>query len=450
MQKKRNMANIGIIERPTNILRVIIGTLIYTIEEETPKHIPDFLSEYGESEDKLKKFENIERNQKHTTHLTTNYNNREYKKKVPKIPKIQDEILKEREVDIEFSEIMNDNAPDTAIEYRAYETFRSIKGVKPYLNVSLFKKIEKNTAIKRAKILKTVVYLFFQTVTDAISFYLENKEDHCMSFENEFSYEEEKQNIKHFEEMVNIEVNKSIFPQKRIIKQKKIRIVENINKGSFSVENNTNYMKNELFNEFNDRIVFFATIFKKITVDELHAIEEAFALGDFSIILSNAKELCVGGQSNIFMQDVLKSVSEKQLLQLICELEHDIGPISATKYGAYVVQSILNLIETPELETLVLHYFKKYAPLLITHPLGNYSIQTLKKFDPSFFVFIFIDNLESVTQTNIGMKVFKKYLDLFAAYAYELEEAIKQCEEPHRSNIRKIFYKQDASETNVL
>lgn len=430
----------GVIEKPTNIIRVIIGTYVYEIEEENASetsllknlnNINAFLNHKYEKSGK-----SYDQIISESDHNSTFSKGKEIGNKV--------NCNKNSEVNLEFSEIMNNEYVTELVDPNMS---KSITDVKPYLNVSLFKKIENNMSIKKAKILKNVLYLYFATVTDALIFYSENKKNHTMSFENKYAFDKEKTHLKYYEEMVNVEINKNICPRSMIIKQKRIKVLENINNGNVSSENSINYMKNEIFNEFNDRIVFFGTIFKKITSQELESIEESFKQGDFMLILRNAKELCVGVQSNIFMQEVLKSINQEQLKLLIEELEYDIGPISATKYGAYVIQTILNLVTTKDLQNLVLYYFKKYAPLLISHPLGNYSIQTLKSFDPDYYKSIFMENFESVTQTNIGLKVFKKSIDIFDNYKSELENAIEQCEEPLKTNLKKIVYKKDPEES---
>ncbi|KCZ80898.1 hypothetical protein H312_01671 [Anncaliia algerae PRA339] len=441
------MRKLGTIEKPTNIIRILIGTFVYSMEEEKNKNSLSYLENISNINEYIRNYSQ--------TCSNKNYELNDSIHKVAKenmnVTVSSDSTLEEKlNNKIEFSKIFDsENFPN---EYGNIETSKNLNKIseaKPYLNVSLFKKIEKNGSVKRARLLKNVLYLYFQTITDAIIFYVENKDNHIISFENEYAFDREKNNQRYFEEMLDVEINKKIFPQQTIIKQKKLKIIESINSGVVSLNSNANYMKNEVFNEFNDRIVFFSTIFKKLGEEDLKIIEDSFKQGNFLCILNHAKELCVGAQSNIFMQEVLKSITEENLKCLIYELEYDIGPISATKYGAYVIQCILNLVKTPEVKKLVLHYFKKYAPLLITHPLGNYSIQTLKKFDSSFFASIFIDHLESVIQTNIGMKVFKKSLDLFADYTVEINKAIDQCEEPHRSDLKRIFSKQDTDETNT-
>ncbi|RVD90970.1 hypothetical protein TUBRATIS_25910 [Tubulinosema ratisbonensis] len=422
------MKNPGVIEKPTNIIRVIIGTYVYEIEEEETLFETSLLK----NANNINVFANNQ----------TENNGKSYDQIISETEQsfVSMSSLENKEVNLEFSEIIN---TDTELDQCESEVSKNITDAKPYLNVSLFKKIENNLSIQRAKILKNVLYLYFATVTDALIFYSENKCNHSMSFENKYAFDREKSELKYYEEMVNVEVNRDICPKKMIIKQKKIKVLENINNGNMSLESNSNYMKNEVFNEFNDRIVLFGTIFKKISNQELESIEESFKQGDFDCILKNAKELCVGVQSNIFMQDVLKSINQDQLKFLIDELEYDIGPISATKYGAYVIQTILNLVATPNLQKLVVHYFEKYASLLISHPLGNYSIQTLKKYDRNFFISLILDNFEPIIQTNIGLKVFKKSIDLFENTKDKLEYAVDQCEEPLRTNLRKIIYKED-------
>ncbi|KCZ77196.1 hypothetical protein H311_01800, partial [Anncaliia algerae PRA109] len=249
------MRKLGTIEKPTNIIRILIGTFVYSMEEEKNKNSLSYLENISNINEYIRNYSQTCSNKNYELNDSIHKVTKENKNDTLSSDGTLEEKLNNK---IEFSKIFDsENNPNKYENIGTSKNLNKVSEAKPYLNVSLFKKIEKNGSVKRARLLKNVLYLYFQTITDAIIFYVENKDNHIISFENEYAFDREKNNQRYFEEMLDVEINKKIFPQQIIIKQKKLKIIENINSGVVSFNSNANYMKNEVFNEFNDRIVFF-------------------------------------------------------------------------------------------------------------------------------------------------------------------------------------------------
>lgn len=308
------------------------------------------------------------------------------------------------------------------------------KGPRPYQEMSLLKKIRRETTIRSSSVLCSAVYLFFWSVSDAILFYQENKENYRIEFARRYHYEKERcQNEQCAEQP---EIHHTPLEDFQESDAYRLRSVSQlIETGLAPMVHGHAEADSHLFSQFNERILFFSSMSKLFTSADLKKIECMFKAGNIGAMLSSAKELCVGAQSNIMMQDLLRHLSSEQLLVFVHRLGYDIGPISATKYGAYVVQTILELAKCETMRSAIVEYFGSYAACLVTHPLGNYSIQTVGTFNPMFLRKVLLRNFSDIVKTHIGIRVLKKSLYVFSGAKKELLEALQSCSNPAKCDL---------------
>lgn len=129
---------------------------------------------------------------------------------------------------------------------------------------------------------------------------------------------------------------------------------------------------------------------------------------EYNFIFTSTIELCVGITTNVLMQDVLQRISKFELDRVIDILGFDIGPISATKYGAYVIQVMISILSLQESCEKVKTYLNVSIIDLLKHPIGNYTPQKICNFDVVYITKIYEDNFFELLSDELGFKVFKK------------------------------------------
>lgn len=305
---------------------------------------------------------------------------------------------------------------------------------------TLIQSIRRETTVKCASLLHNTMYLFFWNVSDAITFYKKNSANYKTSFASKYSYEQEKCRVEQRHTLRSIRVD--VSPATGSDAASKLqRVSALVDTGLLNLKKDAAACRGNALNEFNERVLFFNRISKFFVMEEVKRIEAMFRAGNYEMILANAKELCVGSRTNILIQNVLKTIDPGRLLEFVLRLEYDIGPISATKYGAYVIQTILRLAATPEIQRVVSKYFEKYSQFLLTHPLGNYSLQTIGSFDPEFLSQAFLKNFKVTVKSSIGRKVLKRSLGVFANKTEELLEALHECDAAMQKDILRFIEK---------
>ncbi|EDQ31255.1 ribosomal protein HS6-type [Enterocytozoon bieneusi H348] len=171
---------------------------------------------------------------------------------------------------------------------------------------------------------------------------------------------------------------------------------------------------------FKKRVNYFNGLKNLYSKDDTKKLKILINRGNRDMLLANIKELCVGIFTNILLQYELTQMSEYDLFNVINHLNYDIVPISATKYGAYVIQKLIDNTKSFKNQELLCKYFALNGRYLIFHTIGNYSIQQLLIFNNDKIKELFIDELYRIIEHSIGYKVFLKSIKYFTSYQTEI------------------------------
>lgn len=196
----------------------------------------------------------------------------------------------------------------------------------------------------------------------------------------------------------------------------------------YNIETNQNKM------EFDSRVEYFNRMRSIFTKSDYKKIELCLESGNYDYIIENCKEISVGISTNVLMQALIKKLDDEGLCLLINSFGQDIVPISATKYGAYVIQILLIAVKTSKSQSIVSRYFKPWGQFLITHEIGNYTIQKLIRFESELIFEFFIDNFENIINNEFGFKIFKRCLPFFSDKKKKLREKVSEL------NIKLVYY----------
>ncbi|KAM0679870.1 hypothetical protein GINT2_002042 [Glugoides intestinalis] len=162
---------------------------------------------------------------------------------------------------------------------------------------------------------------------------------------------------------------------------------------------------------FFKRIEYFNKLRNIYSKAEVKKVQEENCVNPSSVenyIFTNAKELSVGVYSNVIIQQKVQKMTEDQLCDFINSLGSDIAAISATKHGAYTIQTLIDVCQSVKTKQLICKEFGEVGLFLICHDIGNYSIQKVLSFDEEYAFNIIIKGLESIIQDQLGFKVLKK------------------------------------------
>ncbi|KAM0676364.1 hypothetical protein GVAV_000329 [Gurleya vavrai] len=320
---------------------------------------------------------------------------------------IENEILKK----IKNTDLNLQNKQDNIIEEKNIE----IKNTLFLINLDFDKRI------KSYKQIDKLLTIEFWSVSECISFYKQYIVSYDMKFINKWQYkygvEIERsvyQNYPWREPNCNLAFYNNItHPCKMTlqVKYKKIDVKpKKINDGSC----------------FALKVEYFKSLSKHFDAYELKVMQLNAENEDYDFIFRNTKELAVGLSTNMLFQETLKNLSKKDLVMVINRLGYDIGPIAATKYGAYVIQTLITLIKDKDEQDLIINYIKNNIIELLKHPIGNYSAQAIANFDSNFLFEIFIDNMTELLNDDLGFKVFKNCLTFFESQNSLIKKKIKQ------------------------
>ncbi|KAI5168597.1 hypothetical protein PAEPH01_0263 [Pancytospora epiphaga] len=180
--------------------------------------------------------------------------------------------------------------------------------------------------------------------------------------------------------------------------------------------------------QFFQRVDYFNRMKYFFSKSDVKKMEALYDEGRLSFLYQNSKEISCGCFSNVVMQNAVKGVGEKGLIEIIKNLGSDIVPISATKYGAYTVQTIILSAPGNGSQRLLSQYFKESGHFLIDHEIGNYSIQKMLRFDDALVFELCMVSLPSILGSNLGLKVFKRCIEFFKDKYEDVREIVKQCE----------------------
>ncbi|TBU08736.1 hypothetical protein CWI38_0001p0090 [Hamiltosporidium tvaerminnensis] len=176
---------------------------------------------------------------------------------------------------------------------------------------------------------------------------------------------------------------------------------------------------------FEEKVSYFTKMSKFFSINEVKRMQSLASLGILDFIFINTKEVAVGMHTNIIMQTILKTLTQEQIFLVVNQLGYDIGPISATKYGAYVVQIIISLAESKDLQTSIVKYIGANGYRLLKHPIGNYSIQKILRFQPRFVLNLFLSNLTDLCSNELGIRVFRRCSEFFDDYLDEIKKRLE-------------------------
>lgn len=191
--------------------------------------------------------------------------------------------------------------------------------------------------------------------------------------------------------------------------------------------------------QFLMRVSYFDRMKNFFSKNDVRKMELLHAEGRNSFLYLNSKEVSCGCFSNVIMQNAVKTISDDRLCEIITNLGFDIAPISATKHGAYTVQTILLSAATGRSQGLLSHYFSPQGAFLIDHSIGNYAIQKILRFDDELVYRMCVANLSSIVASPLGFKVLKRCLAFFYTKSAGILSALQQIEnEGNREQCRAI------------
>lgn len=313
-----------------------------------------------------------------------------------------------------------DKRKDMQRDNEDFQTLLSLDNVK-FIEMSL----KNDIRVKSYKMLHSSIQIVFWTVEDSISFYkqyislvkMKFAENYNLGFdfsipsENTNSYSSEKSSgdseIAPKEELQDIFKLKPFFDSHC---EKKTDDYE-IKKQEF--QNRVDY-----FNKL--KLVFSKSDYKKM--------EMAIEKNNRDFIFANCKEMAVGSTSNIIVQKVIKLMTDSEICELIKSFGYDIAAISATKYGAYAIQTLISGATTKASQNLISFYFEGNGRFLITHEIGNYSIQKIIRFDEELIFDFFMKDLSIILNDNLGYKVFRRCYFFFVDKKEVIKEKVKSIE----------------------
>jgi hypothetical protein len=167
--------------------------------------------------------------------------------------------------------------------------------------------------------------------------------------------------------------------------------------------------------EFEARVEYFNKMKNFYSKKDAKKMEDLYEAGAREFLFLNSKELSVGSYSNVIMQNAVRSMTAEELHNIVKNLSYDIVPISATKHGAYTIQTIILSASSKATQNLISCYFESNGGFLISHEIGNYSIQKVLRFDPEIVFDLCMTNIEDIISNELGFKVFKRCLEFFKA-----------------------------------
>ncbi|KAF7683394.1 Pumilio domain-containing protein C6G9.14 [Astathelohania contejeani] len=173
---------------------------------------------------------------------------------------------------------------------------------------------------------------------------------------------------------------------------------------------------------FENRIIYFESLSKLFSTKDVKKYQCWLNLGVKDFIFDHTKELIVGRHTNVILQDAISLCTQKELIDLVDLIGDDIGPISATKHGAYVIQKLLSSAEDLLLQQKIIEYIGNKGYLLVQHPIGNYTIQKILNFNPRFVLDIFLSKWNDIMESDLAIKVFKRCLRYFSEFLTEIIE----------------------------
>jgi hypothetical protein len=275
--------------------------------------------------------------------------------------------------------------------------------------------LENDVRVKSAKYASNLVFIYFYTTEDAVSFYRQFYSLADISFSHAYDYEQVM--LLTCAEWSNLQLTNTKEDEQR----PRRRPAADSGRPRDSVANDKSLRKMI----FDKKVEYFTKIRNFFTKAEVKAMAQSLEEGNIDFVFKHTKELAVGNHSNKIMQDTIKMLSEEELARVIEKIEYDIAPIAANKHGAYTVQMLISASKTEVTQGLLSKYFREAGEFLIAHEIGNYTVQKLLRFDSELVFNFFMSNLPDVIEKELGMKVFKRCLEFFSDKKKVLLERIQ-------------------------
>lgn len=298
---------------------------------------------------------------------------------------------------INFFELNNDKKD------KIDEQLDEKKGKKIKLNF-LIENLRYDRRIKNMKKENGQICLYFWTVADSISFY----KQHILEFEMKFGaqkHDVDKNEVWRGFTMCS-DISLSFLKLKLICSDTKN---QKFNKKDVIEEKVEIKVKFDLI----QRTDYFCKMSKFYSVNDLKYLQLTVFEQTHELILNYTRELAVGIASNVIFQDIINKMNQKDLENIVDNLEYDLAPMCSTKYGAYSIQSLLMLLTESTAIEKVKKYFDPFIINLCKHPIGNYTVQKILKLDSNFIFNHIKDNFLTIMTDELGYKVFKSCLDDF-------------------------------------
>lgn len=181
--------------------------------------------------------------------------------------------------------------------------------------------------------------------------------------------------------------------------------------------------------QFLMRVSYFDRMKNFFSKNDVRKMEALYAEGRHGFLYLNSKEISCGCFSNVIMQNAVKTIGDDRLCEIITNLGYDIVPISATKHGAYTVQTILLSAATARSQGLLSRYFSSQGAFLIDHAIGNYAIQKILRFDDELVYGLCMANLSAIVASPLGFKVLKRCLVFFRGRSSGVLSALHRIED---------------------
>lgn len=176
-------------------------------------------------------------------------------------------------------------------------------------------------------------------------------------------------------------------------------------------------------NRFFEAVEYFNNLKSNYNKNDLQQFSDDVSNNITDFAFCNTKELAVGSKSNKIMQEAFKIMSGEELDNIYDLLGYDIAAISASKHGAYTIQTLLTYSTNISHKQKIVKYFAKEGEFLLAHEIGNYTFQKLASYSQKLVCKFFINNFQDVVQLELGFKVFKRCIQ----YLSPIKEDLINC-----------------------
>ena len=208
----------------------------------------------------------------------------------------------------------------------------------------IFTSLKNDLRVKNYEISDSSIQINFWMIDEAVSFYKQYYEIFEMNFIDNYNFEFTTENF-----YQDIPVENDKFSREKILEVSPFKIKR----------------------QLEDRVEYYKRLRSYFRKNHIKKMEILLSENKSEFIYANCKELAVGSNSNVIIQEYIKKMTDEELCTLIKEIGHDYSAISATKYGAYVVQALISLAISKKSQEFLSYYFELH---IVSHEIGNYSI----------------------------------------------------------------------------